>query len=273
MTIEPFSRDDIATFLKLAAGENWVAEPWEFEFLLGAFPRGCFAARLGNGETAGFVTSLRHERSGWIGNLIVASHCRGQKIGERLFTTALDALYSDGVETVWLTASKSGLSLYEKYDFRRIDTIIRWVGAGRQRCPVRRIPGGTQSPCSVSSIDYQGWGDRRDDLLAATIGRGELQLDEAGFIAVQPSVNAFQFGPFAALDACCAERMFDAAAKAVAYGTKILLDAPVSNRAALRLFNRRRMRIAGSNELMYAGKKPDYRPELIYGLATMGSCG
>jgi hypothetical protein len=110
-------------------------------------------------------------------------------------------------------------------------------------------------------------------LLAATVGRGELLLDESGFIAVQPSVDAFQFGPFAALDAGCAERMFDAAAKNVAFGTKILVDAPAANRSALRLYNRRRMRMAGSNELMFAGRKPEYRPELLYGLATMGSCG
>jgi hypothetical protein len=33
------------------------------------------------------------------------------------------------------------------------------------------------------------------------------------------------------------------------------------------------MRVTGSTELMYAGVKPDYRPEMLYGLATMGSCG
>jgi hypothetical protein len=33
------------------------------------------------------------------------------------------------------------------------------------------------------------------------------------------------------------------------------------------------MRISGSNELMYAGVKPAYQSEYIYGLATMGSCG
>ena len=53
----------------------------------------------------------------------------------------------------------------------------------------------------------------------------------------------------------------------------VCLDAPASNRTGLLLFNRNRMRISGSNELMYAGVKPAYLPEYIYGLATMGSCG
>ncbi|OGU17987.1 MAG: hypothetical protein A2076_14100 [Geobacteraceae bacterium GWC2_53_11] len=274
MNIEPFVRADIASFLKLATAENWVAEPWEFEFLLGAFSRGCFAARGDNGEVAGFVTSLRHDRSGWIGNLIVAAEFRGQKIGERLFTCALDALHSEGVETVWLTASKSGQPLYEKFGFSRVDTIIRWVGSGRRRHANTGYNGRRDSNHSLASgIDCQAWGDRRDALLTATVSRGELLLDESGFIVIQPSATARQFGPFSALDAGVAGRMLNDAAKTVALGTKVLVDAPASNRSALRLFNRKNMRIAGSNELMYAGKKPDYRPELIYGLATMGSCG
>lgn len=274
MNIEPFDRADIAPFLKLATAENWVAEPWEFEFLLGAFSRGCFAARGDNGEAAGFVTSLRHERSGWIGNLIVAAEFRGRGIGERLFTKALETLWSDGVETVWLTASKAGQPLYEKYGFSSIDAIIRWVGTGRRRHAVSGYVDKESCPrSSVSSIDCQAWGDRRDRLLAETAGRGGLLLDESGFIVIQPSGNARQFGPFSALDAGVAERMLNDAAKTVALGTKVLVDAPASNRSALRLFNRKNMRIAGSNELMYAGRKPDYRPELIYGLATMGSSG
>lgn len=274
MNIEPFSRVDIPGFLKLATAENWVAESWELEFLLSAFPQGCFVVYADGGEPVGFVTSLRHERSGWIGNLIVAAEYRGRGTGERLFTHALEALYSDGAETVWLTASKAGKSLYEKYGFCGIDTVIRWVGTGRQRhAAAWRYDKEATQLTSVSGIDCRAWGDRRDTLLTAAVNRGELLLDESGFVVIQPSVEALQFGPFAAPDAGCAERLFDAAVRTVALGTKVLLDAPASNRSALRLYNRRRMRITGSSELMYAGRKPDYRPELIYGLATMGSCG
>ncbi len=38
MNIEPFRTGDIATFLTLGAEENWVAEQWEFAFLLSTFP-------------------------------------------------------------------------------------------------------------------------------------------------------------------------------------------------------------------------------------------
>ena len=274
MTVEPFRGDDIEPFLKLATAEGWVAEPWEFEFLLSEFPQGCFAARGDDGETAGFVTSLLHLRSGWIGNLIVAEHFRGRGFGEALFNSSLEALRRAGAQTIWLTASKAGAPLYEKHGFSSIDTVIRWVGTGRQRYEVHDCRCGLNTTdASVSGIDCQAWGDRRDALLAATIGRGRLLLEESGFVAIQPSGDSRQFGPFTALDSCTAERLLDSALRTIPLGSKIYLDSPASNRAALRMFNRRQMRISGSSELMYAGTRPDYRPDLLYGFATMGSCG
>lgn len=274
MIIEPFSRADIAPFLKLAQAENWVAEPWEFEFLLSEFPLGCFAVRLDNGEAVGFVTSLRHEGSGWIGNLIVAAGYRGQKIGERLFTSALEALRSDGVETVWLTASKSGMPLYQKFGFTRIDTIVRWNGNGRQRVTSQEsVESCDRAGSLLSAIDSRAWGDRREALLAVTAGRGKVLLQESGFVVVQQCGESRQLGPFSASGYSAADVLLKSALNTIPPETMVYLDAPASNRTALKLFNRNRMRISGSNELMYAGVKPLYQPELIYGLATMGSCG
>jgi ribosomal protein S18 acetylase RimI-like enzyme len=274
MTIEPFRKEDIAIFLGLAASERWVAEQWEFDFLLSSFPAGCLCGRDEAGKGIGFVTSLRHERSGWIGNLIVSAEYRGRGIGEALFLRAVHALREAGADTVWLTASKTGRSIYEKHGFAAIDTIVRWTGFGRQRHAEHDPkPGSAVTTPSASGIDNQAWGDRRDTLLAATVGRGKLLIEESGFLVIQPCGNAKQFGPFSAQDNSTAEHLFDAALHTIPLGTKVCLDAPASNRAALLLFNRRRMRIAGTNELMYAGIKPEYRPELLYGLATMGSCG
>lgn len=274
MKIEPFRMEDITPFLKLAAKENWLAEPWELEFLLSGFSQGCFAARGYNGEAAGFVTSLRHERSGWIGNLIVSPAYRGQKFGERLFVSALEALWGDGVETVWLTASKSGMPLYQKFGFKGIDTIIRWSGSGRQKHVAHEIGNNRVVPkVQLNEIDAGAWGDQRAALLAITTGRGEILQKESGFVVLQQCGNALQIGPFSALDDSSADALLKSALNTIPLGTKVCLDAPASNRSALSLFNRKNMRIYGSNELMYAGVKPAYRPEYIYGLATMGSCG
>ncbi len=274
MNIVPFRAEETACFLRLAASEQWVSERWECDFLLSAFPQGCFSAQSESGEIVGFVTSLCHDRSGWIGNLVVAEEQRGKRIGEALFTTALGALRAAGVVTYWLTASKSGEPLYEKYGFSGIDRIIRWVGEGRQRHTSGHLPAGTSLlDTSEAAVDSLGWDDRRDLLLAATTERGRVLHDESGFVALQSCGDSIQFGPFAAGHSCGAERLFEAASGTIELGRKVFIDAPASNRAALRMFNRKRMKIVGSSQLMYAGKKPAYRPELIYGLATMGSCG
>ncbi len=274
MMIEPFRINDIATFLELAATEGWVAEAWEFDFLLATFPAGSFCMRDESGTGVGFVTSMRHDRSGWIGNLIVGAEHRGRGIGETLFLRAIDALRDAGAETIWLTASKTGKSIYEKHGFTAVDTIFRWTGVGRQRhSGYTSHPDGSVALSSASGIDNQAWGDRREALLAATAGRGRVLVKEPAFLVIQPCGEALQFGPFSALDTSRAEQLFDAALCSVPCGTKVYLDAPASNRAAMRFFKRRRMRIAGANELMYAGNKPLYRPEYIFGLATMGSCG
>jgi len=274
MTLVPFTAADISTFLAFAEQENWVAGAWEFEFLIARFPQGCFTAYDDSGATAGFVTSLRHEQSGWIGNLIVAEQLRGTGIGTTLFCKALAALTTAGANTIWLTASPSGAPLYEKHGFHAIDTITRWIGTGRQRhAPhtAERIK--TDLAGSMQELDAAAWGDNRKELLTATVQRGIIEQNPSGFITQQMTEGDIQFGPFAARDAGSAERLFDAAASTVPKGAKILIDTPAANRSATRLFTRRNMRSAGSNLLMYAGKKPAYHPELIYGLATMGSCG
>jgi ribosomal protein S18 acetylase RimI-like enzyme len=274
MKIDPFSSADIISFLRLAAAEAWLAESWEFDFLLSEFSQGCFTARAENGEAIGFVTSIRHERSGWIGNLIVDPAYRGKGIGAQLFEKVLGTLYDSGVETVWLTASEAGMPLYQKYGFTGIDTIVRWCGSGRRRSTDHEAEttGATVDPIH-SDIDSRAWGDRRDALLTATAARGRVLLQETGFVVVQQCSDIRQLGPFAAPGYSMADTLLKAALNSIPAGTAVCLDAPVSNRTALMLFNRNRMRISGRNELMYAGVKPAYQPEYIYGLATMGSCG
>lgn len=274
MIIERFRKEDIASFMKLAVDEGWVAEPWEFRFLLKEFSQGCFTARTESGETAGFVTSLQHQLSGWIGNLIVDPKYRGKGVGESLFRKAQEALLCSGVETLWLTASKSGMPLYQKHGFSRIDTIIRWSGNGRQRLTGPEATAAAEKIDHVlNDIDSRAWGDRRVALLAVTVGRGKLLQQDSGFLVIQPSGDTRQLGPFSAPGYSTADALLKAALNTIPLESEVCLDAPASNRTALLLFNRNRMRVTGSSELMYAGVKPAYQPEYIYGLATMGSCG
>jgi GNAT superfamily N-acetyltransferase len=274
MTPEPFLTTDIPAFLAAASGENWVVERWELVFLLEAFPAGCRVVRTETGAPCGFVTSCIHHASGWIGNLVVAPEYRGQGVGEQLFCDALRSLCAAEMATVWLTASEAGSGIYKKHGFKTIDTILRWTGfSGRDG-----DNGGYEIPPPAEnsrafSLDSRAWGDRRELLVSTVMERGTSLIVDDGFITLQPYGDMFQIGPFVALDEQTAGKLLNGALSLAPEGRRICLDAPVSNRAGVNHFSSMSMTVAGSNELMYFGKRPEYHPELLYGLASMGSCG
>lgn len=274
MKIVPFRSVDIAGFLQLAGKDDWVVDRWECDLLLTAFPGGCFVARAENGTPVGYVTAIHHERSGWIGNLIVAAAFRGQGIGEKLFMAALQALKDAKVATVWLTASKMGIRLYEKHGFTRIDAINRWAAMSESSSEPGRADSTTNHAVSQAiSLDELAWGDRRESLLSDVMDRGRPLFSADGFVTVRQCCERYQIGPFVAYDGLTAAELLNRALALVPAGAAICLDAPAANRLATGMFTDRQFALSGTTELMYAGARPDYRPELIYGLATMGSCG
>jgi len=237
------------------------------EFLLRSFPQGCLVQREA-GRALGYITSVRHEKSGWIGNLLVSREARRRGIGKTLMESALEALTKSGVETVWLTASVKGAALYRKLGFVAIDSINRWVGEGRVG------PGPTPAPVvmeTVRQVDRAGWGDRRDLLLESTCGRGRLYGSSKAFICSQPWEEGTQLGPWGALVESQAQQLLDLALSGA--GVQVFLDVPAGNIAAAALLARRGFAIRGSNTLMYLGAQPSYDPNRIFALASMGSMG
>ena len=270
MRIRVFTADDGEHFMALAAREGWTVDPWETHFLLTAAPSGNFCVHECAGKASAFVTSLCHSKSGWIGNLLVHPELRRRGLGERLFTRALKALCKAGAETFWLTASAMGRPLYEKHRFCTIDRINRWTGHGTARKG--------QSLGAVSAkinlcLDRLGWGDDRYRLLEATAARAIVAAAPNAFAMLQRCGSVLQLGPCAASDEQAAQRVIRTLVAQVPEGMEIVCDAPAGNMSAAKLLEELGFRIKGTTELMFAGVKPDYRPEYTFGLATMGSSG
>ncbi len=270
MLIDHFYKSDTGSFLELAAVEKWVSDPWELDYLLDVFSAGCFCSRDDNGEAIGFVTSTIHNNSGWIGNLVVDAECRGNGIGKALFLKAMLALREEGAGTIWLTASTSGKPLYAKYGFRTVDKINRWIGEGRANYST--IIGNGLTAVN-GALDKLGWGDERYPLLHTVSRRGFVKAEAEAFAVLQPYGKILQLGPWAALETDSAVRIFNAVMEMVPEGVKVFCDVPAGNCSAGEQLESYGFTIQGSNELMYSGVMPDYRPKHIFGLATMGSCG
>lgn len=269
MGIDLFGQTDIEPFLEMAAQEGWICDHWELEFLRRAFPAGCLVWREGNRAIA-FVTSIKYGRSGWIGNLIVSPTLRGRGTGSTLMRAALKALEAAGTETVWLTASPAGRPIYEKLSFRAADTVYRWRGRTVAGTP---LPHSAGNLTGMMAIDRAGWGDFRERIFAALAGQGIMFTANDGFLCRHRYADGVQLGPWGCLTPETARGLLEQALQASGETAGIFLDMPGGNREGAKLLDLNGFRIAGSTLLMYRGNWPDYRPALIYGLASMGSFG
>lgn len=268
MHIHRFHHNDIEPFLALAAQEGWICDRWELEFLLPAFPAGCLVWREGN-LPAGFVTAIGYGRSGWIGNLIVTPSLRGQGTGSALMRSALAVLEAGGVETVWLTASAEGRPIYEKLGFRAVDTVYRWRGRTAGGPPAPKLP---HDLTATMTIDRAGWGDCREPVFTALSGKGTFFTTRDGFLCRQCYADGVQLGPWGCLTQGAARTLLEQALPA-GETADCFLDMPEGNKEGVKLLTMGGFKVAGSTLMMYRGRRPAYRPELIYALASMGSFG
>lgn len=259
--------DDIPSFLALAEAEQWLSDQWELEYLWRSFPAGCLACRA-NGKPVAFITALRHDRSGWIGNLIVHESWRRHGIGSALLNRALTALEAAGTETVWLTASADGKGLYERLGFIPIDSVSRWQGQG-----FPRTTGTNAALTEMLSIDTAGWGDRRESLLQMTCQRGATVSDRTGFLVLQPWEHGRQIGPWGATTARNASKLLLQCLDLYRDDCKLFLDVPDGNSVAATLLTDAGFKRVSSTTLMYRGISPRYAPQCIFSLASMGSMG
>jgi len=269
MKNDQFVTGDIETFLHLALSEGWISSKREIVFLLEKFPQGCLTCRDGETPVA-FVTTIKYDTSGWIGNLIVNERYRGRGIGFSLMQRVLAILNQAGAQTIWLTASRAGRPIYEKLGFYAIDSVYRWTGEGG----LAMIEGRTRVPFDdIVPVDIAGWGDRRHSLLEAICSNGEVFADKYGFLAVQRLQSGTQLGPWANKGEGDAALLLDSVVAPARGKRTLFLDVPGRNVKAASLLGSRGFLMAGESTLMYRGAVPCYNPGKIYALASMGSMG
>lgn len=263
-----FRPGDISLFLELARQEGWLCDPWELEFQLKSFPQGCHVRREA-GSPLGFVNSVKYESSGWVGNLLVDAESRGRGIGRALMNEAIAALENSGVRTVWLTASPSGAPLYRSLGFVGADTISRWHSKSR--------PGPEASAAAdmniMAVVDREGWGDGREKLIDLLAGRGELFCSGKAFLVRYRYGDGMVLGPWGGSAPEDAASLLENALLTPDGGEDLYIDVPDGNPHAASLLESAGFKRKGSTLLMFRGETPEYRPGLIYGLASMGSMG
>jgi len=270
MSIRRVQKSDWPKFYALAAGEGWRVPAVERRLFEGSWSE--FVHVFDEGTFCGLVTAVAHERSGWIGNLIVPQPLRGQGIGSRLFRAALDDLAARGVSSCWLTASADGQPLYEKAGFVVVDQIERWVctkpAGGGQR--------GVTSPTGLEMLfasDQAAWGESRHELLTQIAKNGQLLVWDDTVALLQQGDDLQILGPWYSQTLCPrANRQLLQQALTVADSSKELVVDLLASSPLRSLLAAAGFEAAGYNQLMVKGEdQADLH--MMLSLASLGSVG
>lgn len=259
---------DWEAFQVLAGAEGWRVPRQELELYAGPLADSAFVLRDAD-RPLGFVTVVAHQRSGWIGNLLVRPEERRRGFGVRLFEHALAFLERKGVGSIWLTASEQGRPLYRRRGFRTVDTVVRWVVVPQRR-------GGTAGNGAIGELlaaDRRAWQESRLSLLDGVAGGGRVFTHGETVLLLQVGEDPQVLGPWYSREFCPREnRMVLAAVMEAAGPGELVIDtlasAPVAGLLVVAGFERR-----GECALMVRGMLPPGNLDGLVALASLGSMG
>lgn len=198
VTIGPLRPVDWQLFVSLAHGEGWRVPASELALLQGPLGAGAYVLHR-EGRTGGYVSAVAHQRSGWVGNLLVPREERGRGHGSYLFDHAVRALETSGAVTLWLTASAQGRPIYERRGFAMVGEITRWIHPGTPPSDLV-LPGSCDAEFLLSS-DARAWGEERP-LLGHLLPQGTVLQYEDSVALLQQGRDLQVLGPWLSPDYC-----------------------------------------------------------------------
>lgn len=261
-------------FEQWAAGEGWRVPARELALYRNELADSAFVLREDDGCPLGFVTVCRHQRSAWIGNLIVDPARRGESFGRRLFEHAVGSLSARGVATLWLTASADGKPLYETCGFREAGRVERWVWRGERPDSgnIHPVDKGVLYP--LARADAFAWGDSRVGLLTLLARGGRILSAGSTMALLQQGDDLCVLGPWLSSDLCPrSNRAVLAQALESFAGTgEIVLDV-LGGLPVRILLHAAGFRQTGETVLMMRGEPGAVKLGEVVALASLGSMG
>ena len=199
--------EDVDFALDITSKEGWGFVRKDMERLLALTPGGSIIARL-KGRRVGLLTTIRHQKYCWIGNVAVSHAFRQKGIGRLLVLSALEHARANRFKRVGLVCREEIAGFYEALGFARGQSIIGMAGtpalknAGRPDPAI--LPASRKLLPQVIRLDKAFSGDERAPMLSSfcrDLGRHFLvHLDGGkvdGFIVGKPGTNGMEIGPWA----------------------------------------------------------------------------
>jgi len=267
MLIRSPRESDWEQFFHLVATEGWRVPQIERQLFQGELAQ-CARVLMVDDEFSGLVTFVTHEKSGWIGNLIVPGHLRGQGYGGFLFKAALKALSQSGTSSVWLTASTLGQPIYEKAGFVAVDRIERWLLLADQQSSsdFKDVQQG-----ALLQADRSAWKENRSSLLSQLLKNGRVYRCHESVALLQPGVDMKIIGPWYGRNKAHHRQLLRELVAAATPASELVIDLLASSSLQQALTDSGFV-CRGSNQLMIKGELSADLAGMV-SLASLGSIG
>jgi ribosomal protein S18 acetylase RimI-like enzyme len=265
-------KEDWTSFLKLATIEGWRVPQLESSLFLGAWREHAYAL-VDEELFCGLVTAVPHQESGWIGNLIVPADLRGRGYGKQLFDAAVERLNSQGIGSIWLTASRLGQPIYEKDGFVEVGEIERWISKSRSSSGCQQGAAAAEL-AQLHAADQIAWGEQRSALLDAVASQGQVIACSGAAALLQREDGLQVLGPWygAADDLSAHRELLQVATNLADPETELVVDLLTSS-PVKQLLPEYGFHCTGRNSLMVKGGVDGVNLSAMVSLASLGSLG
>jgi GNAT superfamily N-acetyltransferase len=213
VSLRAFKPDDLAAAHALSEAVLWPHRRVDWEFAL-ALGEGLVAER--DGETVGTALAWKWgPRHATLGLVVVAPHCQGRRIGQRLMSGLLERL---GPRTILLHATPEGRGLYERLGFVQVGEVRQHQGQALQAPlealdPGVRLRPATQADIArLAALDAAAADMPREPLIRRLFESGDVVVldhdgQARGFAVLRRFGRGQVIGPVVAPDAASARAL------------------------------------------------------------------
>ncbi len=277
MQIRYMTEEDLSAILQMTLDEGWISDLSEFRMFIKFNPSGCFVC-TGDDRVIGSIMTFCHSKSAWIGNFIVAKEHRAKGIGKELLLRTINYLKKEKKERIFLNAAEQAEELYERFGFKRVMPVNRWMGrAVKPAKGVENLSEVIPDCSSLVELDAFLWKEERFFLISRFLSSRNFQVcfEPFGFLMYGGIRDFIAVGPWEleSENEDIAEKLFVSALSDLKFESKIILDVPSTNKMAEKILKKYKFEIINSTLFMCRGKVPEIHFGRIFSFASMGSMG
>jgi GNAT superfamily N-acetyltransferase len=272
--IRTMTRDEIGTAIDWAAEEGWNPGQYDADCFYAADQNGFLVGLLGD-EPIATISAVKYGSSfGFLGFYMVKPEYRGKGYGIQIWNAGLALL---GGRTIGLDGVVAQQDNYKKSGFSLAYSNVRYQGIGGVHYPANPdiVPLSELAFDDICAYDRPFFPDSRTEFLRCWINQpqstalGILRNNKlAGYGVLRICRSGYKIGPLFADSPECAEQLFLALSSQAKEGSRVFLDIPALNAAAVDLVNRHDLLVSFETARMYKGQSPVLPINRLFGVTT-----